>query len=63
MIEMRHAQRSFGDGLIGAEIGDLRSLAGLIIPASARYSVPGADDDIIFADIVNSIGRDHQPAQ
>jgi hypothetical protein len=46
--------------LTDAEIGDLRSLAGLIIPASARYGVPGADDDIIFADIVNSIGRDHQ---
>jgi IS5 family transposase len=24
MIEMRRAQRSFGDGLITAEIGDLR---------------------------------------
>ena len=24
MIEMRHAQRSFGDGLIAAEVGDLR---------------------------------------
>ena len=24
MIEMRRAQRSFGDGLIAAEVGDLR---------------------------------------
>src|SRR5271156_1189426 len=41
-----------------AEIGDLRCLAGMIVPASAKYAVPGADDDTIFADIVNSIGRD-----
>jgi hypothetical protein len=46
--------------LTDAEIGDLRSLAGLIIPPSASYGIPGADDDIIFADVVNSIGRDHQ---
>ena len=30
----------------------------MIIPASAKYGVPGADDDTIFSDIVNSIGRD-----
>ena len=41
-----------------AEIADLRCLAGMIIPPSAKYGVPGADDDTIFADIVNSIGRD-----
>ena len=41
------------------EIADLRCLAGMIVPASAEYGVPGADDDTIFADIVNSIGRDH----
>lgn len=41
-----------------AEIADLRCLAGMIIPASAKYGVPGADDDTIFADIVKSIGRD-----
>jgi hypothetical protein len=44
--------------LTEAEIADLRCLAGMIIPASAKYGVPGADDDTIFADIVNSIGRD-----
>ena len=44
--------------LTDAEIADLRCLAGMIIPASAQYGVPGADDDTIFADIVNSIGRD-----
>ena len=45
--------------LTEAEIADLRCLAGMIIPASATYGVPGADDDTIFSDIVNSIGRDH----
>jgi hypothetical protein len=44
--------------LTEAEIADLRCLAGLIIPASAKYEVPGADDDTIFADIIISIGRD-----
>jgi hypothetical protein len=39
------------------ELADLRCLAGMIIPASAKYDVPGADDDMIFADIANSIGR------
>jgi hypothetical protein len=46
--------------LTEAEITDLRCLAGMIIPSSAKYGVPGADDDAIFADIVNSIGRDHK---
>jgi len=41
-----------------AEIADLRCLAGMIIPASTKYDVPGADDATIFADIVASIGRD-----
>ena len=44
--------------LTETEISDLRCLAGMIVPASEKYGVPGADDDTIFADIVNSIGRD-----
>jgi hypothetical protein len=44
--------------LTEAEIADLRCLAGMIIPASAKYGVPGADDPTIFSDIVSSIGRD-----
>ena len=44
--------------LTAAEIEDLRCLAGLIIPASAKYDVPGADDDRIFADILGGIARD-----
>jgi len=44
--------------LTEAEIADLRCLAGVIIPPSAKHGVPGADDDAIFADILASIGRD-----
>lgn len=44
--------------LTEAEIADLRCLAGMIIPPSTKYDVPGADDDRIFADIVSGIGRD-----
>jgi hypothetical protein len=41
-----------------AEIGTLRSLAGVMIPASAEYGVPGADDPAIFASLLASLGRD-----
>jgi hypothetical protein len=44
--------------LTATEQRDLRRLAGLMVPASAEYGVPGADDDPIFADIVRSLGRD-----
>ena len=36
----------------------LRELAGAMVPASDEFSVPGADDERIFADIVASLGRD-----
>ena len=32
----------------------LQTLAGMIIPPSSAYQVPGADDDLIFADILNT---------
>ena len=44
--------------LTEAELADLRCLARIIVPASAKYDVPGADDDTIFSDIVASIGHD-----
>lgn len=44
--------------LTAAEARDLRALAGLMIPASTTYKVPGADDDLIFADILKSLERD-----
>jgi hypothetical protein len=46
--------------LTANEIRSLRCVAGMMIPASTKHGVPGADDDTIFADIVdsNSIGHD-----
>jgi hypothetical protein len=41
-----------------AQKGDLRAIAGVIIPASAEFDVPGADDPLIQADIVATLGRD-----
>jgi hypothetical protein len=41
-----------------AELLDLRRLAGFMVPASAEYGIPGADDETIFADIARSLGRD-----
>ena len=47
-----------GPLLTAAEARDLRRLAAVMVPASAAYGVPGADDAAIFADIVRSLGRD-----
>jgi hypothetical protein len=41
-----------------AQKGDLRAIAGVIIPASAEFDVPGADDPLIQADIAATLGRD-----
>jgi hypothetical protein len=41
-----------------AEQRDLRCIAGMMIPASDEYDVPGADDPAIFADILASMDRD-----
>lgn len=49
--------------LTDAETRDLRALAGLMIPASATHGVPGADDDLIFADILKSLERDTADAK
>jgi hypothetical protein len=46
------------DNLTAEQIRDLRALAGSIIPPSATYGVPGADDEKIFSDILNSLERD-----
>ena len=55
----RHtSQADPGKELTAADLRDLRRLAGLMIPAAADYGVPGADDEIIFTDIVRSLGRD-----
>ena len=44
--------------LTPAQLDDLRVIAGMMIPASAEYGVPGADDPAIQADIVATLGRD-----
>jgi hypothetical protein len=46
------------DTLSPAETRDLRCIAGIMIPASAEYGVPGADDPIILADMLKTLGRD-----
>jgi hypothetical protein len=44
--------------LSARQCDDLRVLAALMIPASAEYKVPGADDAAIQADILATLGRD-----
>lgn len=41
-----------------SEIQILRIVARMMVPPSDTYDVPGADDPIIFADIVASLGPD-----
>jgi hypothetical protein len=49
---------SADDQLTPAQADNLRAIAGVIIPASAEFDVPGADDPAIQADIVATLGRD-----
>lgn len=51
------------DILTQAERDDLRAIAGCIIPASATYGVPGADDPAIQADMLATLGRDTAPVR
>jgi hypothetical protein len=44
--------------LSDSEIGTLREVAGIMVPADSGFDVPGADDPAIMADIVKSVGRD-----
>jgi hypothetical protein len=44
--------------LTPAQSDDLRAIAAVIIPASAGFDVPGADDPAIQADMVATLGRD-----
>jgi hypothetical protein len=46
-----------------SESRDLRCVAGMMVPASETYGVPGADDPAIFADITSSLGRDFAAVQ
>jgi len=44
--------------LTSAQRDDLRVIAGMMIPASDEYKVPGADDAAIQGDILATLGRD-----
>jgi hypothetical protein len=44
--------------LTPAQRDDLRVIAAMMIPASADYDVPGADDPSIQADMLATLGRD-----
>lgn len=46
------------DNLSRIQRDDLRTVAGMIVPASEAYKVPGADDAAIQADILATLGRD-----
>jgi hypothetical protein len=41
-----------------AQRHDLKAIAGVIVPASLEFDVPGADDPAIQADILATLGRD-----
>jgi hypothetical protein len=43
--------------LTPAQSDDLRIIAGMIVPASTEFDVPGADDPAIQADIAATLGR------
>ena len=44
--------------LTSAQHADLRTIAAMIVPASDEYKVPGADDPVIQADMLATLGRD-----
>jgi hypothetical protein len=44
--------------LTSAQRDDLRVIAGMMIPESSEYKVPGADDAAIQGDILATLGRD-----
>jgi hypothetical protein len=44
--------------LTSVQRDNLRSVAGMMIPASSEYGVPGADDAAIQADMLATLGRD-----
>jgi hypothetical protein len=49
--------------LTPVQIDNLRAIAGIIIPASIEFDVPGADDPAIQADMMATLGRDVSPVR
>jgi hypothetical protein len=54
---------SADNSLTPAQRDDLRALAGIIIPASDEFDVPGADNPAIQADMLATLGRDAAPVR
>jgi hypothetical protein len=54
---------SADSSLTPAQREDLRALAGMIIPSSDEFDVPGADDPAIQADMLATLGRDAAPVR
>jgi hypothetical protein len=48
------------NSLTPAQRDDLRVVSAMMIPASAEYGVPSADDGAVQADILATLGRDTQ---
>lgn len=40
------------------ETAELAVVAAMMVPASAKHGVPGADDPLILADVIRTLGRD-----
>ena len=55
---MSAANMSAANELTSAQRDDLRTVAAMIVPASDEYRVPGADDPVIQADMLATLGRD-----
>jgi hypothetical protein len=51
------------EALTTTQRDDLKTIAAMIIPDSAEYKVPGADDRAIQADILATLGRDTKPVR
>ena len=49
---------STSNELTAVHRNDLRAVAAMIVPASDEYKVPGADDSVIQADMLKTLGRD-----
>jgi hypothetical protein len=58
-VQVKSARPSpVDDALTPAQRDDLRTIARMMIPESAEYNVPGADDAAIQTDILATMGRD-----
>lgn len=47
-----------GNGLSSDQCLDLRRIAGMMVPPDPESGLPGADDEVIFEDMLRSLGRD-----